>query len=266
MSWQFEVKTAPSFRLDLSHLGSMTELTLREVCYLPVWHGKEQVALGDLCKVSPSADGAEHWQGELERLDGIGTGNTGREIRIEGTVGNRVGCAMLSGSIRIRGNAGNDLGVDMAGGSIVVVGSSGSRTGGFSPGSKRGMRGGTLVVTGDAGPEAGQKMRRGLLAVGGKVGTGAGNLMIAGTLIAGDLTDNFGQGLKRGSIISKTRPAHLPVWFGPAVNVQISFTGMFARALSLLVAREKFAFLFNSRWQRANGDRRERNQGELLFS
>lgn len=265
MSWHFEVISAPRFRLDVGRLGSTGELSQREVASLPVWHGNEQLSIGDFCKVSPAADGVERWTGTLERLDGIGAGNSGRAIEIEGRVGNRVGAGMSAGSIRIRGQAGNDLGVDLAGGWIVVEGSSGVRTGSFSPGAARGMRGGAIVVTGNAGEEAGQKMRRGLLAIGGKAGSAAGDLMIAGTLIAGELSSPFGQGLKRGSIISRTRPEQLPIWFGPAVNVQLSFTGLFAKALRRLLPHESFDFLAESHWQRAQGDRLERNQGELLF-
>lgn len=265
MSWQFEVTSAPRFRIDLSRLGSTLDLTLREVSSLRVWHGNEEAALGDFCKITSSADGVERWSGSLERLDGIGAGNLGRAIALEGTVGNRIGAGMSAGSIRIRGNAGNDLGVDLAGGTILVEGSSGMRTGSFSPGTARGMRGGSIVVTGNVGEEAGQKMRRGLLAVGGKAANGAGNLMIAGTLIAGELSGQFGQGLKRGSIISRTKPTQLPIWFGPAVGVELSFTGLLSRTLSRLMRHDAFAFLADTRWQRAQGDRLQRNQGELLF-
>jgi formylmethanofuran dehydrogenase subunit C len=265
MSWQFEVTSAPRFRIDLSRLGSTLDLTLREVSSLRVWHGNEEAALGDFCKITSSADGVERWSGSLERLDGIGAGNLGRAIALEGTVGNRIGAGMSAGSIRIRGNAGNDLGVDLAGGALLVEGSSGMRTGGFSPGTARGMRGGSIVVTGNVGEEAGQKMRRGLLAVGGKAANGAGNLMIAGTLIAGELSGQFGQGLKRGSIISRTKPTQLPIWFGPAVGVELSFTGLLSRTLSRLMRHDAFAFLADTRWQRAQGDRLQRNQGELLF-
>ena len=265
MSWQFEVTSAPRFRIDLSRLGSTLDLTLREVSSLRVWHGNEEAALGDFCKITSSADGVERWSGSLERLDGIGAGNSGRAIALEGTVGNRIGAEMSAGSIRICGSAGNDLGVDLAGGTILVEGSSGMRTGSFSPGTARGMRGGSIVVTGNVGEEAGQKMRRGLLAVGGKAANGAGNLMIAGTLIAGELSTQFGQGLKRGSIISRTKPTQLPIWFGPAVGVELSFTGLLSRTLSRLIRHDAFAFLADTRWQRAHGDRLQRNQGELLF-
>ena len=265
MSWQFEVTSAPRFRIDLSRLGSTLDLTLREVSSLRVWHGNEEAALGDFCKITSSADGVERWSGSLERLDGIGAGNSGRAIALEGTVGNRIGAGMSAGSIRICGSAGNDLGVDLAGGTILVEGSSGMRTGSFSPGTARGMRGGSIVVTGNVGEEAGQKMRRGLLAVGGKAANGAGNLMIAGTLIAGELSTQFGQGLKRGSIISRTKPTQLPIWFGPAVGVELSFTGLLSRTLSRLIRHDAFAFLADYRWQRAHGDRLQRNQGELLF-
>lgn len=265
MYWHFEVTSAPRFRLDLSQLGSTVDLTPREVSSLLLWHGNEQAALGDFCKVTPSPDGVERWSGSLERLDGIGAGNSGRSIAIEGSVGNRVGAGMLAGSIRIRGDAGNDLGMDLAGGTIIVEGSSGSRTGSFSPGAARGMRGGAIVVTGNAGEAAGQKMRRGLLAVGGKAASGAGNAMIAGTLIVGELSGQFGQGLKRGSLISRTRPAQIPIWFGAAVGVELSFTGLLSKTLRRLIQHDAFAFLADSRWQRAQGDRLQRNQGELLF-
>jgi formylmethanofuran dehydrogenase subunit C len=265
MAWHFEVNSAPQFRLDLSQLGSTVELSLREVSNLPVWHGNEQATLGDFCKITRATDDVERWSGSLERLDGIGVGNSDRAIELEGSVGNRIGARMSAGTIHIRGHAGNDLGVDLVGGAIVVEGSSGLRTGSYSPGAARGMRGGAIVVTGNVGEEAGQKMRRGLLAVGGKAGSGAGNLMIAGTLITGEFSGQFGQGLKRGSLISRTSPKQLPIWFGPAVGVELSFTGLLRRTLGRLIKHDAFTFLADSRWQRAQGDRLERSQGELLF-
>lgn len=265
MPWHFEITSAPRFRIDLSRLGSTVELSLREVSKLPVWHGNEQAKLGDFCKITPSMDGVERWSGSLERLDGIGVGNSGRTIAIAGSVGNRIGAGMSAGSIHIHGDAGNDLGMDLMGGAIIVEGSSGHRTGSFSPGAARGMRGGAIVVTGNVGEEAGQKMRRGLLAVGGKAGSGVGNLMIAGTIVAAELPGLFGQGLKRGSIISRTKPTQLPIWFGPAVGVELSFTGLLNKTLHKLIQNDAFAFLADSRWQRAQGDWLRRSQGELLF-
>lgn len=265
MAWRFEVISPPRFRLDLSRLGATVDLALSEVGKLPVWLGNEQAVLGDFCRITPASDGIERWSGQLEQLDGIGTGHRDGTIEIEGTTGHRIGCGMTGGALRVRGDVGDDLGNDLVGGTILVDGSCGDRAGSFSPGAARGMRGGTILIAGNAGREAGQRMRRGVLAIGGTAGAGAANQMIAGTLVAGELAGPFGLGLKRGSVICRQTPRHLPIWFGPAVGVQLSITRLLARYLSQLPFTERFSFLRQEFWQRSHGDRLARSQGELLF-
>ena len=262
-AWSFEVRDPLRFALDVSGVDPTAFCSLGELLAHPVLQGRDAVALGELLRITPSPDGIERWSGHLQQVNGIGVGNHNRQIEIFGSPGHRVGVGMSGGTLRIEGNVGDDLGSGLAGGTIVVTGSAGARAGGFAPGAKLGMRGGIILVGGDTGPETGQKMRRGLIAVRGTAAAGAANLMIAGTLVAGGLQGPFGLGLKRGTIICQTKPA-IPAWFGPQVAVEFSFTRILAKFLAAHGPSTWFPFLQATHWSRAQGDRLERNQGELL--
>lgn len=265
MAWSFEIPTALRCSLDLSGLDPDAFSSVRELLGFAVWQGRDRVPLGDLLRAAPSPDGIERWSGDLRLVDGLGAGNRNRRIEVRGSPGHRVGAGMSGGTLRVEGDVGHDLGMGLEGGTIVVTGSCGARAGGFSPGFSRGMRGGMILIGGDAGPEAGQKMRRGLLAIAGTAGPGAGHALIAGTLIAGRLEGPFGLGLKRGTIISATRP-RVPAWFGPAVAVELSVTRILSKFLAPeLGGRDWFPFLRQTAWLRAQGDRLAQSQGELLL-
>ncbi len=264
MSWHFEIQTPLSFDLDLSELSLSSSTSLEELLRFPIYQGREVLALGELARITPSPDGIERWSGNLQRVHGLGAGNRDRHLVIETTAGNRVGAGMSGGSIRLLAHGGDDLGVGLAGGTIIVHGSCGARAGGASPGANLGMRGGEILIGGNAGPQAGQRMRRGLLAIAGKAAGDCGVGLIAGTLIVRQFTEAFGLGLKRGSIIAGTRP-QIPAWFGPPVAVEVSITRLLSRFLARRELGDKFLFLDQSHWYRAQGDRLERNQGELLF-
>ncbi|MFN5322221.1 MAG: formylmethanofuran dehydrogenase subunit C [Planctomycetota bacterium] len=264
-AWTFEVREPLRFALDVSGLDPGASSSAAEVLATIVHQGRERVPLGDLVRVTSSCDGIQRWTGHLEQVDGIGAGNRGRRIEVLGSPRNLIGAAMSAGSLRIDGSVGDDLGSELSGGTVVVTGSAGARAGGFSPGSRQGMKGGVILVGGNAGPEAGQKMRRGLIAIRGRAAAGAANSMIAGTLIAGELSGPFGLGLKRGTIICQRHP-RIPAWFGPAIGVELSFTQLLAKFLSTHDQHGWFSFLSQATWLRAQGDRIERNQGELLVA
>lgn len=265
VAWSFEIRNPLRWSLDLSGLDPSTFTAVDDLLSYPVLQGSERVALGELVQVKPSSDSIERWAGHLEQVDGLGTGNRQRRVEVLGSPRHRVGAGMSGGTLRVEGTVGDDLGSGLSGGTIVVTGSAGARAGGFSPGAKHGMRGGTILIGGDAGPEAGQKMRRGLLGIRGTANSGAGNLMIAGTLIAGKLVGPFGLGLKRGTIICQSTPS-IPAWFGPAIGVELSFTRLLAKSLAAHDRHGWFSFLTRTSWLRAQGDRLERNQGELLLA
>jgi formylmethanofuran dehydrogenase subunit C len=167
-------------------------LSATEIAALPVLHGGRPAELGDFFQVRGERTAALRIEGDLGRVEGIGT-------------------AMAGGELVVAGPVGRDLGLAMAGGSIDVGGSAGDNAGGARPGADRGMTGGEIVIRGSAGALAGAGMRRGLVVVMGDAGPGVGRGMIAGTaVVGGRAAAGAGRFLKRGSIValgSVARPA-----------------------------------------------------------
>ncbi len=115
-------------------------LGAKQIAELPVVHGGRRATLGDFFKVRGERSSTLRIEGELARVEGIGT-------------------AMAGGEIVIAGGAGWDVGVQMAGGSrgLVVV------TGDVERGAGTGMIAGTVVVFGKAAAGAGRFLKRGSL-------------------------------------------------------------------------------------------------------
>src|SRR5207245_4930554 len=117
-------------------------LGAKQTAEVPVGHGGRRATLGDFFKVRGERSTTLRIEGDLARVEGIGT-------------------AMAGGEIVIAGGAGRDVGVQMIGGRIDVGGDAGDNAGGARPGASRGMAGGEIVIRGGAGAEAGARMRRG---------------------------------------------------------------------------------------------------------
>src|SRR5436309_2986420 len=103
----------------------------------------QRARLGDFFTVTGQRSAALRIEGDLERVEGVGTG-------------------MAGGEMLIAGNVGPDLGLAMEGGRIDVHGSVGENAGGARPGASRGMTGGEIVIRGDAGAQVCAAVRRGL--------------------------------------------------------------------------------------------------------
>jgi formylmethanofuran dehydrogenase subunit C len=220
-------------------------LGAKQIAELPVVHGGRPARLGDFFRVVGERARTVRIEGDLGRVEGIGT-------------------AMTDGEIFLEGGAGRDLGVQIAGGRIDVGGDAGDNAGGARPGASRGMTGGEIVIRGSAGDEIGARMRRGLIVVGGDVGRGAGKGMIAGTLLVlGKPGAGAGRFLKRGSIVA-LGAMEPPATFRYACTYRPPHVSLLLRYLrarhSLTIADRHVA----GRYARYSGDMAELGKGEIL--
>src|SRR5256885_10468251 len=117
-------------------------LGAERIAELPVVRGGRRATLGDFFKVRGERSTTLRIEGDLARVEGIGT-------------------AMAGGEIVIAGGAGRDVGVQMIGGRIDVGGDAGDNAGGARPGASRGMAGGGVVICGGRGAGGGARGRRG---------------------------------------------------------------------------------------------------------
>ena len=219
-------------------------LTTKEIASLGVFHGGRAARLGDFFKVRGERSSTVRLEGDLGRVQGIGTG-------------------MAGGDLLIDGSSGRDLGVAMAGGRIDVRGGTGDNVGGARPGAAKGMTGGEIVIRGSAGDDGGARMRRGLLVILGDGGRGTGRAMIAGTIVLfGKTGPGAGRFLKRGTIVALEaieRPGtyrYVCTYRPPHVAVLLRYL----RAHSVPVADRHVT----GRYERYSGDLAELGKGEIL--
>jgi formylmethanofuran dehydrogenase subunit C len=176
-------------------------LSNAEIAHLPVWRGREQLALGDLFDVSGERAARVHMVGELSMVDVLGAAMSGGELTVEGNVGRYVGSRMSGGVLRVSGNAGDGAGLEMAGGLLDISGDAGNRVGAARLGASKGMLGGEIIVRGKLGAEAGTRMRRGTIVCFG-AGDRTGEAMIAGNaIVLGDAGSDTGRYNKRGTVV-----------------------------------------------------------------
>ncbi len=111
----------------------------------------------------------------------IGSGLSGREIKIEGTPGNALGAYLNGSEIRVHGNAQDATGDTMNSGRIYIYGSAGDACG-------YAMRGGRILIRGNAGYRAGIHMKaygenRPVLVIGGRSGDFLGEYQAGGVIV-----------------------------------------------------------------------------------
>ena len=239
--------TAPSHTLvaDCIAADRFASLDARAIGQLPVVHGGRRARLGDFFTVTGQRSAALRIEGDLERVEGVGTG-------------------MAGGEMLIAGNVGPDLGLAMEGGRIDVHGSVGENAGGARPGASRGMTGGEIVIRGDAGAQVGAVARRGLIVVMGNAGPRTARAMIAGTVVVfGSTAAGAGRFLKRGSIVA-LGAIERPATFRYACTYQPPHVPLLLRYLR---ARYGLAVLdrhIAGRYERHSGDLAELGKGEIL--
>ncbi|HEY9428944.1 MAG TPA: formylmethanofuran dehydrogenase subunit C, partial [Gemmatimonadaceae bacterium] len=176
-------------------------LSNTEIAHLPVWRGREQLALGDLFAVEGERSARVHLVGDLSKVDALGAATSDGELTVDGDVGRYAGSRMSGGVLRVNGNAGDGAGLEMSGGLLDISGDAADRVGAARLGASKGMLGGEIIIRGKLGAEAGTRMRRGTIVCFG-AGDRTGEAMIAGNVIVlGDAGSDTGRYNKRGTIV-----------------------------------------------------------------
>lgn len=178
-----------------------------EISQLLLWEGNKKVPLKKLFTVEGHANDAIsevviHIEGNLSKVNRIGSNMTGGKIVIEGDVGMHLGSEMKGGMITVRGNTGSWLGASMKGGTIEVKGNTGNYLGAPYRGSVKGMKGGVILVQGDAGTEVGSYMRNGFVKIDGDVDQFVGIHQKKGTIfVGGDAGSRAGAFMTGGKVV-----------------------------------------------------------------
>jgi formylmethanofuran dehydrogenase subunit C len=244
---QLSLVTTPAYTLvaDVVAPDRFATLSAKAIAALPVLHGGRRAALGDFFHVRGERSATLRIEGDLGRVEGIGT-------------------AMAGGELVVAGSVGRDLGLAMAGGRIDVGGNAGDNAGGARPGAAHGMTGGEIVIRGTAGALAGAGMRRGIVVVTGDAGPGAGRGMIAGTVVVGGRAAlGAGRFLKRGTIVGLGGVAR-PATFRYACTYRPPHVRLLLRYL-----RQRYGLTIadrhvTGRYARYAGDLAELGKGEIL--
>jgi formylmethanofuran dehydrogenase subunit C len=264
--WRLSLKQPPRLRVDLRSLAplSLAAHTADAIAKLPLHHGRETLALGDLFDVAPHANGELLLEGDLSKCDRIGWQLAGGTLRIDGAVGDYLGAAMSAGEIVCSGSAGLLAACEMSGGRLDIGGDAGDFAASALPGSMDGMRGGTLLVRGNAGARFGDRMRRGNALVFGDAGDFLASRMVAGSIaVAGRVGAHVGYGMRRGSIVCAGPAPAVPATFVP----NDTSIAVFWHLLATSLARHggAFADLAARRAERHLGDLAAAGKGELLL-
>jgi formylmethanofuran dehydrogenase subunit C len=254
---------AHSLEADAIAPDRLASLSAQEISALQLWDGRYAVALGDLFTVAGDHSSNMVLEGDLAKVNGVGTQMSSGTLAITGSIGNSLGERMRGGAITVQGSAGNDAGTAMAGGSIVIESDAGDRAGGALPGASKGMTGGEIIVRGRAGRETGARMRRGILfCASSGIGTGVG--MIAGNIIvSGAIGEGVGVGNKRGTIVA-LGGVRVPPTYAYACTYRPPHL-----SLMLLSLRARFNLPVNDEhlhglYRRYSGDLAEIGKGEIL--
>ena len=217
----------------------------KDIGALRVWYGGQPATVGDFFTVRGERSARVRIEGQLDRVEGVGSGMAGGELVIEG-------------------NAGRDVGAHMTGGTIEIHGNAGDNAGGARPGASRGMTGGEIIIHGSAGPEAGASMRRGLIVIGGDAGERAGRGMIAGSVVVfGTAARGAGRWTKRGTIVA-LGPIERPATFRYDCTYRpphLRVTFIYLRTRYGLRIADRYV---TGRYHRYSGDMAELGKGEIL--
>jgi formylmethanofuran dehydrogenase subunit C len=236
-----------------------------EVEALPVFHGNNEMKLGDFFNVKLQSDSdTVEVEGDLSKVKLLGNGMSSGRLVIHGNVGAHLGAGITGGEIFVEGNAADWAGREMSGGRIVIKGNAGHMLGSAVRGATVGMLGGEILVHGSAGNEIGHGMRRGLIAIGKNSGDFTGVNMKAGTIVVmGQLGQRPGAGLRRGTIVSMESAELLPTFTYDCVYRPTFLTPylLHLRKTGFDIADE----VITGNYERWSGDSIELNRGEILL-
>jgi len=264
---KLRLHTQPEVPLEAEVISpdQLTGKSEAEAAALPIYHGKEQVTLGDFFTVTGQVqNGTIEVEGDLSRVKLLGSAMTGGRLTIRGSVGAHLGAGMSGGEIMVDGNADDWVGREMSGGRIVIKGNAGHMVGAAVRGAAVGILGGEIIIHGRAGNETGHGMRRGLIAIGGESGDFTGVNMKAGTVIVlGRMGMRPGAGMKRGTIVSGQNAELLPTF-----NYDCTYQPLFLRNYLFYLRKLGLSIedsYLSGKYQRWSGDGIELNRGEILL-
>ncbi|MGN1060114.1 MAG: glutamate synthase [Candidatus Coproplasma sp.] len=111
----------------------------------------------------------------------IGTGLSGKRVKINGIPGNALGAYLNGGEITVYGNAQDATGDTMNSGTIIIHGNAGDTTG-------YAMRGGKIYIRGNSGYRTGIHMKeygehKPVIVIGGRVGSFLGEYQAGGVIV-----------------------------------------------------------------------------------
>lgn len=266
MALKLKLHTQPDVPLEADCISPdrFQSLSISDISEQIVFHGNQQVPLGEFFDCSGEFDGEIIIEGDCSNIKHIGSVMSFGKITVEGDIGVHTGAVMSGGEIHINGNANDWLGPEMLGGRIIVKGNAGHMVGSGYRGSTVGMQGGEIIVHGSVKNETGHVMRRGLIVVGGDSGDFTAVNMLAGTIIVlGEMGIRTGAGMKRGTVISQHSAEIIPT-FSQSCHYQPSFIRHYYKYLKDLGININESFL-NGPFERWCGDSIELNRGEILL-
>jgi formylmethanofuran dehydrogenase subunit C len=263
---RLRLRARPPLRLALDELipERLAGLGAPEIARLRLG-GKREGVVGDWFEVAASGDQPDRLviTDAGDRLDRIGAGMSGGEIRVEGDAGAYAGLGMRGGRLAVEGSAGHGAAVAMIGGELHIRGSVGDELGGALPGEGTGMRDGLVVVGGSAGAHAGDRMRRGLVLVAGDAGAFCGTRLKAGTIVVGGrVGEHAGVAMRRGTMVCLGATPAVPPSFTESGIHELVFARLLIRFLEGTALADHASTLARAR--RWTGDLAIAGKGEIL--
>ncbi len=270
-------------RLDFSQftVAKLTEKSLMEIAKIDIAVDSQFDQLGNWFSITGDFTSSDQSlrieiEGDLSRVDNLGTKLHDCELRIEGSVGDHLGYAMTSGTIVVEGDAGRHCANQMRGGLVKIHGNASDYAGGARICDQRGMQGGRLIVCGSVGSHAGHRLRRGTIIIHADADCGLGMRMIAGTIAAcGKVGTGIGCGMRRGTIVQFSassnylRPSNIP-GFTTAEESELAFLPILLQNLrpdlpsSIQSQLPESPALLPRRGARCQGDRSIAGLGEII--
>lgn len=264
----FTLKLEPRQRVDVSPLTpeQLTGKTAAEISAIALQSGNRKLRVDEVFTLSGSDTQSIRFQGAATaKLDFVGKGLTGGEIKVEGNAGSYAGMQMKSGRLLITGNADAYAACEMKGGELTIDGNAGDYLGAALPGNRKGMQGGIVVVHGNVGNRVGDHMRRGSILIEGDAGDYLGTRMIAGTIgVLGAVGAYPGYAMRRGTLLLLTTPSSLPATFNDCGSHTLGFLPLLLKGYQNYQTR--FGELAGTvkRVRRYAGDMAELGKGEIL--
>jgi formylmethanofuran dehydrogenase subunit C len=263
----FILKALSQQRIDLSPLtpDMLAGKSHKDINKILLHTGNRKLPLAELFRIKGTDAANIIFANACDKLDHIGAGMTGGQIRIDGDAGAYLAFGILGGHISVNGSTGAYVACGMKNGLVEIKGDAGDFLAAALPGDHRGMAGGTVIVRGNAGDCVGDHMRRGAVLIEGNAGSYCAARMTAGTIaVLGKCGNNAGFAMRRGTLLLRNMPAHLPITFNDCGSHVFNFMPLLTQAWKPFGG--PFARLPKAHrpMQRYMGDLANNGKGEML--